>query len=125
MDNSTKRNFDKLSVTKDIAERQNIIHKFETTGFLDRNEAINKVTSLQITDAELLTATKLKQAASGSVNLYQADDNTIISNLQFQVDFLISKLGKLNLEDKNGNNKTFCKMGWWNRKFNITINNHL
>ena len=69
MDNSTKRNFDKLSVTKDIAERQNIIHKFETTGFLDRNEAINKVTSLQITDAELLTATKLKQAASGSVNL--------------------------------------------------------
>lgn len=52
MDNSTKRNFDKLSVTKDIAERQNIIHKFETTGFLDRNEAINKVTSLQITDAE-------------------------------------------------------------------------
>lgn len=101
MDNSTKRNFDKLSVTKDIVERQNIIHKFETTGFLDRNEAINKVTSLQITDAELLTATKLKQAASGSVNLYQADDNTIISNLQFQVDFLISKLGKLNLEDKN------------------------
>lgn len=101
MDNSTKRNFDKLSVTKDIAERQNIIHKFETTGFLDRNEAINKVTSLQITDAELLTATKLKQVVSGSVNLYQADDNTIISNLQFQVDFLISKLGKLNLEDRN------------------------
>lgn len=101
MENSTKRNFDKLSVVKDIAERQSIIHKFETTGFLDRNEAINKVTSLQITDAELLTATKLKQAASGCVNLYQADDNTIISNLQFQVDFLISKLGKLNLEDKN------------------------
>lgn len=101
MDNSTKRNFDKLSVTKDIAERQNIIHKFETTGFLDRNKAINKITSLQITDTELLTATKLKQVASGSVNLYSADDNTIISNLQFQVDFLISKLGKLNLEDRN------------------------
>lgn len=77
MDNSIKTECDKLSVAKDIAERQSIIHKFETTGFLDRNEAINKVTSLQITDAELLTATKLKQAASGSVNLYQADDNTI------------------------------------------------
>lgn len=100
MDNFTKRNFDKFSVAKDIAERQNLIRQFEKTGFLDRNEAINKITSLQITDAELLTATKLKQVASGSVNLYQADDNTIISNLQFQVDFLIAKLGKLNLEDK-------------------------
>lgn len=101
MDNSIKTECDKLSVVNDINERQNIIRQFETTGFLDRNKAISKITSLQITDTELLTATKLKQVASGSVNLYQADDNTIISNLQFQVDFLISKLGKLNLEDKN------------------------
>ena len=101
MDNSIKTECDKLSVVNDINERQNIIRQFETTGFLDRNKAINKITSLQITDTELLTATKLKQVASGSVNLYRADDNTIISNLQFQVDFLISKLGKLNLEDRN------------------------
>lgn len=101
MDNSIKTECDKLSVVNDINERQNIIRQFETTEFLDRNKAINKITSLQITDTELLTATKLKQVASGSVNLYQADDNTIISNLQFQVDFLISKLGKLNLEDRN------------------------
>lgn len=101
MDNSIKTECDKLSVINDINERQNIIRQFETTGFLDRNKAMNKITSLQITDTELLTATKLKQVASGSVNLYQADDNTIISNLQFQVDFLISKLGKLNLEDRN------------------------
>lgn len=101
MDNSIKTECDKLSVVNDINERQNIIRQFETTGFLDRNKAINKITSLQITDTELLTATKLKQVASGSVNLYQADDNTIISNLRFQVDFLISKLGKLNLEDRN------------------------
>lgn len=101
MDNSIKTECDKLSVVNDINERQNIIRQFETTGFLDRNKAINKITSLQITDTELLTATKLKQVASGSVNLYQADDNTIISNLQFQVDFLILKLGKLNLEDIN------------------------
>ena len=101
MDNYIKTECDKLSVVNDINERQNIIRQFETTGFLDRNKAINKITSLQITDTELLTATKLKQVASGSVNLYQADDNTIISNLRFQVDFLISKLGKLNLEDRN------------------------
>lgn len=101
MDNSIKTECDKLSVVNDINERQNIIRQFETTGFLDRNKAINKITSLQITDTELLTATKLKQVASGSVNLYQSDDNIIISNLQFQVDFLISKLGKLNLEDRN------------------------
>lgn len=100
MDNSIKREYDKLSVAKDIAERQNIIRQFETTGFLDRNEAIDTITSLQITDTELAVATKFKQAVNGSINLYQADNDTIISNLQFQVDFLIAKLGKLNLEDE-------------------------
>ena len=44
--------------------------------------------------------TKAKQKISGSVNLYQADDNLIITNMQFQIDFLKAKLAKLELEDK-------------------------
>ena len=100
MSNPIKRDYDKISITKEIFERENIIYQFQSTGFLDRNEAIKKITSLQLTDAELTLATKAKQAVSGSVNLYQVNDNLIISNMQFQIDFLKAKLAKLELEDK-------------------------
>ncbi len=100
MSNSIKREYDKLSISKNIAEREKIVYQFQTTGFLDRNDAIKKITSIQITDAELALATKAKQAVSGSVNLYQVDDNLIISNMLFQIDFLKAKLAKLEVEDK-------------------------
>jgi len=100
MSNQIKREYDKLSLTKDIIERENIVYQFQTTGFLDRNDAIEKITALQITDAELALATKAKQEASGSVSLYQVDDNLIITNIQFQIDFLKAKLAKLESEDK-------------------------
>jgi len=100
MSNPIKREYDKMSVTRDIVERENIIRQFQTTGFLDRNDAIKKITSLQLTDSELSLATKAKQKASGSVNLYQIDDNLIVLNMQFQIDFLKAKLAKLELEDK-------------------------
>lgn len=100
MSNSIKREYDKLSILKDIAEREKIVYQFQTTGFLDRNDAIEKVTSIQITDAELALATKVKQAVCGSVNLYQVDDNLIISNMLFQIDFLKAKLAKLEVEEK-------------------------
>jgi len=100
MSNPIKREYDKLSLTKDIIERENIVYQFQTTGFLDRNDAIEKITALQITDAELALATKAKQEASGSVSLYQVDNNLIITNIQFQIDFLKAKLAKLESEDK-------------------------
>ena len=100
MSNSMKREYDKLSLTKDIIEREKIIYQFQTTGFLDRNDAIEKINSIQITDIELATATAVKQVQFGSVVLYQADDNLIIANIQFQIDFLKAKLAKLELEDK-------------------------
>ena len=99
MSNPIKREYDKLSLAKDIAERENIVYQFQMTGFLDRNEVIKKITSLQLTDAELALATKAKQKASGSVDLYQVDDNLIIANMQFQIDFLKAKLAKLESED--------------------------
>lgn len=100
MSNPIKREYDKMSVTRDIVELENIIYQFQITGFLDRNEAIKKITSLQLTDSELSLATKAKQKASGSVNLYQVDDNLIVLNMQFQIDFLKAKLAKLELEEK-------------------------
>ena len=102
MDNPIKREYDKMSITKDIIERENIVHLFETTGFLDRNDAINKITSLQFTDEELVKATAVQQVKNGSVDLYQVDNYTIVTNIQFQIDFLKAKLAKIEKEDKEG-----------------------
>ena len=100
MSNPIKREYDKLSLTKDIIERENIVYQFQTTGFLDRNDAIEKIRTTQLTDADLALATITKQAICGSVDLHQADDNLIIANMQFQIDFLKAKFAKLELEDK-------------------------
>ncbi len=100
MSNPIKREYDTMSITKDIVERENIIRRFQTTGFLDRNDAINKITSLQFTDTELAKATAVQQVKNGRVDLYQVDDYTIIINIKFQIDFLKAKLVKLELEEK-------------------------
>jgi len=100
MSNPIKREYDKLSIAKDIIERENIIRQFQTTGFLDRNEAIEKIMSLQFTDADMSIATVAKQTQCGRVDLYQVDNYTIIANIKFQIDFLKAKLAKLELEEK-------------------------
>ena len=35
MSNPIKKEYDKLSITKDIIERENIIRQYQTNGFLD------------------------------------------------------------------------------------------
>lgn len=101
--NSIKKEFDKTEITKDILELQNIVAMFNTTGFLDRNYAIQKINEIRSANIELVAATALKQAESGTVILQMSDNNTIINNVQFQIDFLTAKLAKTNSEDeRNG-----------------------
>ncbi len=103
MSNPIKKELDKISIVKDISEREKIIEYFQATGFIDRNDAIEKIKSIQITDGELAMATMAKQIQCGSVDLYQVDNNVIITNMQFQIDFLKAKLAKLESEEqKNG-----------------------
>ena len=87
MSNPIKREFDKASLVKDIADREKIISYFQTTGYLDRDDAIKKIETKIFTDADLTLAIAVKQIQSGSVNLRQ-------------VDFLKAKLAKLGLEEK-------------------------
>ena len=89
-----------MSLAKDIAERENIVNQFQTTGFLDRNDAIEKIKSIQLTDVELAWGTVAKQVQFGSIDLYQANNTLIIRNIQLQIDFLKAKLVKLELEEK-------------------------
>lgn len=52
---------EKFIILKDIKEREDIIKTFESTGDLDRNNAIKKVKELQITDSELQKSTIFMQ----------------------------------------------------------------
>ena len=105
MSNPIKKEYDKMSIAKDIIERENIIRQFQTIGFLDRKEAIEKILSLQHTDADMVVATVAKQNQYGRVDLYQVDNYTIITNIKFQIDFLKAKLAKLEVEEKENGGK--------------------
>ena len=103
MDNRIKKEYEIQLVEKDISEREKIIRDFTNYGYLDRNDAINKIISLQMTDFEMTLATRAKQIESGTANLYLADEKLIIDNIQFQLDFLELKLAKLEMEEiQNG-----------------------
>lgn len=87
MDNSLNNAYDYSSLLKDIQERQDIINKYNTYGYLDRNDAINKIKELRITDKKVMTATAAELAVR-SVPFNQASNETIIAELQMQIDIL-------------------------------------
>ena len=108
MGDAVKREYDMLSIKKDIAEREKIVQQFRCTGVIDRNDAIDKLVKLQTKNGKLAVATMAKQNANGYVDLYQTDNSTIIMNIQFQIDFLRVELAELVLEEmKDGRYKTF------------------
>ena len=93
MGNPIKDEFDKVSLENDIAERNRIIQLFQSTGFLDRNDAINKILSLRISDedvTEITTANLLVR----STPFNQATDFQIVDELIMQRDILLAKLAK-------------------------------
>lgn len=99
MNNNTKKKIDTASISKDIKERDEIISRYITTGNLDRNEVIRKIVELQNTDIEVRIATSTKQVTEGFLDLSSATDNQLINNLNFQLEFLKSKLVKKAMED--------------------------
>ena len=99
MNNNTKKKIDIASISKDIKERDEIISRYITTGNLDRNEVIRKIVELQNTDIEVRIATSTKQVTEGFLDLSSATDNQLINNLNFQLEFLKSKLVKKAMED--------------------------
>ena len=92
MTESAKNEYDKASIVKDIAEREAIIQRFYATGELDREDAIRKFLALQSKDHEAANAMRMKCIQHGCIDIHSADNNTIVDNLQFQVDFLKTKL---------------------------------
>ena len=86
-----KEIYDKASIIKDIRERKEIIDKYNMTGVLDRQSAINKILKLRQTDGQVAATTAARLAMS-SVPFEQASNEGIIAELQMQVGILMTKL---------------------------------
>lgn len=92
MSENIKETLEILNLNKDIKERQQLIQNYIACGVLDRHKAIEKIKELQTTDIDITVATATAQIMCGTVILEYADDNTLIENLQFQINILKGKL---------------------------------
>ena len=82
---------DKAMAMKDIAERKQIIDNYRLTGYLDREDAIQKIKSLRLTDSDVAAATNA-QLLFNSTPFSQTSDQGIIAELQMQVEILVAKV---------------------------------
>ena len=99
MSNPIKDEFEKASLSKDIAERNRILRLFQETGFLDRDDAINKILIVRIGNedvAKVTTANLLVHATPFN----QASDSQIVDELIMQRDILLAKLTEKTSEEK-------------------------
>lgn len=93
MDNQMKKIYDKASLLKDIAEREQIIRNYQLSGILDRNKAINTIIELRSTDTDIARATLSAIATSQEVvPLSQALDQVLVSELIGHVAILKYKM---------------------------------
>ena len=99
MSNPIKDEFDKISLSKDISEINNIIQVFQETGFLDRDNAIDKIKKLRNNDEDIAIVTTVK-LLSYSIPFEQTSNTQIVSELIMQRDILQAKLAKKIAEEK-------------------------
>ena len=99
MGNPIKDEFDKVSLEKDISEREHIIQLFQSTGVLNRNDAINKIVNLRMSDKDVTEITTANLLVS-STPFSQATDSQIVGELIMQRDVLLAKLTKITSEEK-------------------------
>ncbi len=99
MSNPMKDIFDKESMIKDIAERENIICNYQKYGLLDRENAIKKIQELRKGDENVAAITSVKLATS-SVPFNQSTNDQLVGELIMQRDILQAKLIKKQLEEQ-------------------------
>lgn len=93
MKDPTKKAYELDSIRRDIKERQQMINKYLTTGYLDRDTAIIKIQKLRLTDENVATVTAVK-LAQYSVPFSQVPNENIVSELKMQMDILSAELAK-------------------------------
>lgn len=99
MNNSLKNKIDKISLTKDIIERQQIIENYNQFNMLDRDNAVKKIKELRSSDIEIATATSV-ELLKGSVPFEQCTNEQIIAEIKMQSSILEYKMLKMCAEEQ-------------------------
>lgn len=102
MDNSIINELDKISLIEDIDDRNKIIEHYKQFGILDRNDAINKIRELRVTNSDVAKATTIALFNGGTPFDYCSNDQ-IVSELIMQRDILQNELIKKQLEETDLN----------------------
>lgn len=99
MSNTLKDYYDKASVPREIADRIAVIQEYQRTGCLDRNRAIELIIKLRTCDKKMAAIT-IARKSPNSIPLDHADNQGLVAELQFQVNYLMGK-GMTDLLPKN------------------------
>ncbi len=91
--------FDKESMSKDIAEIENIICNYQRYGLLDRENAMKKIKELRISDEDIAAATSINLSVF-SIPFSQSTNDQIVGELAMQRDILQAKLIKKQVEEQ-------------------------
>lgn len=103
MGNKLYKDSEKIRIGAEIAKRESIIGNYSQTGYLDREIVIDLIKNLKETDIDVKAVSSLKEMQCGTIDLNIAPNNTLIFNLQIQLDVLKAKLAKIALEEtENG-----------------------
>lgn len=97
--NQLYNDFEKTRISTEIEKRKNIISDYYHTAVLDRERAKNLINTLKETDVDVKAASYLKEMQFGTIDLNIAPNDTLIFNLQIQLDVLEAKLAKIALEE--------------------------
>lgn len=99
MGNKLYKDLEKMRIGAEIAKRESIIENYSRTGFLDRGTVISLIKNLKETDIDVNAVSSLKEMQCGTIDLNIAPNDTLIFNLQIQLDVLKAKLAKIALEE--------------------------
>ena len=86
----------KTLIENDIKDREELINKFKVKGYFlksEREDAIRKIKELRITDQNVAKVTALK-ITPNSVTFDKAPDGLVASELQMQVNILLTELSE-------------------------------
>ena len=82
-----------ISIEHDIKERKDIVDRYYASGILDRQDAINKINNLRLTDEKVAEITSAKLLAH-RIPFRESTDEQIISELKMQIGILTEELAE-------------------------------
>lgn len=100
MSNPIKDILDKQKLQYDINERNSIIAQYYETGYLDRDNTIQKIRELRLTNEKVAKIT-IPTVSANAVPLVYLTDAQLIDELNMQISILKAEIAAKSADEKN------------------------